>query len=152
VAGYFLDSSALVKRYVLEPGSSWVRGLMLAAAGHDLFVARITGVEVVAALLRHNPPLAVNDLARALAQFQRDFRKRLHCLSIDRSLVARAMLLAAKHRLRGYDAVQLAAGVMARRRTAEQGMPDPNFVSADDQLNQAAGDEGFSVDNPNALP
>jgi predicted nucleic acid-binding protein len=152
VASYFLDSSALVKRYVLEPGTTWVRGLMLPGAGHDLFVARVTGAEVVAALLRHQPPLAADDLARALAHFQRDFRKRLQCLSIDRHLVAQAMLLAARHRLRGYDAIQLAAAVVARGRTTEQALLEPVFVSADDELNHAASDEGFPVDNPNSHP
>jgi predicted nucleic acid-binding protein len=52
VAGYFVDSSALVKRYVHETGSVWLSGLVASAAGNDIYIARITTVEVVAALTR----------------------------------------------------------------------------------------------------
>ena len=52
MAGYFVDSSALVKRYVHETGSVWLSGLVASAAGNDIYIARITTVEVVAALTR----------------------------------------------------------------------------------------------------
>lgn len=46
------DSSALVKRYVSETGSVWVEGRFAPSAGHTVFVAAITGVEIVAAITR----------------------------------------------------------------------------------------------------
>jgi uncharacterized protein len=49
---YFFDSSALVKRYVPEPGTGWIQSLAMAGAGHQIFVARITWVEVLSALAR----------------------------------------------------------------------------------------------------
>lgn len=49
---YYFDSSALVKRYVAETGTAWVTGLMDPAAGNLLYVARLTGVEVVSAFAR----------------------------------------------------------------------------------------------------
>ena len=52
MAGYFVDSSALVKRYVQETGSMWLSDLVSPAAGHDIYIARITTVEVIAALIR----------------------------------------------------------------------------------------------------
>jgi len=52
VAAYFLDASALVKRYVTEKGTPWVTGLLDPAARNRLYVARITGVEITAALTR----------------------------------------------------------------------------------------------------
>lgn len=52
MADYFLDSSALVKRYVQETGTAWVRGLTRRNARHDLYVARITAVEVTSAIAR----------------------------------------------------------------------------------------------------
>lgn len=36
MAVYVVDSSALVKRYVRENGTAWVRGLTDPAAGHTL--------------------------------------------------------------------------------------------------------------------
>jgi len=52
MASYFLDSSGLVKRYVAEVGTAWVSSLMDPATGNLLYVARVTGVEVVSALTR----------------------------------------------------------------------------------------------------
>ena len=53
---YYFDASALVKYYVPEPGSAWVRQLLdarepaRAQALHLIFVAEITRVEVAAGL------------------------------------------------------------------------------------------------------
>ena len=47
MVGYFVDSSALVKRYVNETGSVWLSGLVAPAAGNDIYIARITTVEVI---------------------------------------------------------------------------------------------------------
>jgi predicted nucleic acid-binding protein len=152
VAAYYLDSSAVVKRYVRELGSTWVRSLMARAAGHNLILARITGVEVVAALIRHSPPLPPPDLARALARFQRHFQNRFQLIPINRNLIAQAMLLAVRHRLRGYDAVQLASALEARARQAARGQPAPVFVSADANLNAAATTESLAVDDPTTHP
>ena len=52
MAGHFVDSSALVKRYVNETGSVWLSGLVAPVAGNDIYIARITTVEVLAALTR----------------------------------------------------------------------------------------------------
>jgi predicted nucleic acid-binding protein len=49
MAGYFVDSSALVKRYVQEDGTSWVRRLTRRSARNPIYLARITAVEVTAA-------------------------------------------------------------------------------------------------------
>jgi predicted nucleic acid-binding protein len=36
MAVYYLDTSALVKRYARESGTAWVLNLTTLAAGHDL--------------------------------------------------------------------------------------------------------------------
>jgi predicted nucleic acid-binding protein len=152
VASFFLDSSALVKRYVVEAGSAWVRGLTARGVGHDLFLARITGVEVVSALVRHVPPLPAADLSYAITLFQHDLRNRFRLVAINQRVLREAMGLAAQHRLRGYDAVQLAAALEAHNRASALGLPVPIMVSADVNLNAAAAAEGFMVDNPNHHP
>ena len=40
MAAYYLDTSALVKRYAREQGSSWIGTLMDPAQGHDLYTVR----------------------------------------------------------------------------------------------------------------
>ena len=49
---YYFDSSALVKRYISERGTAWVLGITDPGAGNIIFVARITAVEVVSAIMR----------------------------------------------------------------------------------------------------
>lgn len=52
MTAYFVDSSALVKRYVPETGSAWIQALSAQETGNSLFIARITWVEVLSALAR----------------------------------------------------------------------------------------------------
>lgn len=47
---YYADSSALVKRYVSEPGSAWVQGICDPIAGHVIALAHLGLVEIAAAL------------------------------------------------------------------------------------------------------
>jgi hypothetical protein len=115
-------------------------------------MARITGVEVVSALVRHVPPFAPPDLATALAHFRSHFRNRFRLVAIDRALIRQAMILAFMHQLRGYDAVQLAVARRARVDHLAKGLPAPIVVSADAALNAAAVQEGFLVEDPNAHP
>lgn len=49
---YYLDSSALVKRYVTETGSPWLRAQLSASVRNPVVIARITWVEVLTALAR----------------------------------------------------------------------------------------------------
>lgn len=46
---YYLDSSALVKRYLVELGTVWLRTLIDPAAGNTIIVSEIALVEVAAA-------------------------------------------------------------------------------------------------------
>lgn len=48
----YLDTSALIKRYVQEDGTNWVINLTSPTTGHDLYIVRLTGPEVSAALFR----------------------------------------------------------------------------------------------------
>ncbi len=62
MAVYFVDSSALVKRYVREAGTSWVRRLTRQGTSNYIYLARITVVEVLCdrspAERRHGPSCA----------------------------------------------------------------------------------------------
>jgi hypothetical protein len=62
------------------------------------------------------------------------------------------MLLAEKHGLRGYDAMQLAASLEVHVRYVAAGLPAVTCVSADTELNAAAIAEGLPIDDPNAHP
>lgn len=74
----FCDSSAPVKCYVQEQGSAWMRTLLDPPAGHHLYVASITGVEVIAVVTRRlrRGDMVATDGAAAVAQFRHDFAQR----------------------------------------------------------------------------
>jgi len=154
VAAYFFDSSAVVKRYVREIGTVWVLSITAPTAGHFIYVADITGVEVVSAITRQarHGALAPTDAATALMQFRHDFAHQYHTVDITSTLIARAMAVAETHALRGYDAVQCAAALVIHSHRQTLGMPLLTLVSADAALNTAATSEGLQVDNPNAHP
>jgi uncharacterized protein len=149
VADYFLDSSAIVKRYVLETGTAWVRTLAAPATGNFLYLARITEVEVASALARRRgqPGLSVAQARGALGLFRQDFAQDYRIAEMTVPLLRQAALLADVHALRGYDAVQLAAALDVRLQ-----VPTLILVSADDELNAAATAEGLPVENPNMHP
>jgi predicted nucleic acid-binding protein len=151
VTVYFCDSSVLVKCYVQEHGSAWMRSLLDSTAGHHLYLAAITGVEVIAAVTRRlrRGDMAATDSAAAVAQFRQDFTRRYRLIDLTQPLVARAMTLAETHSLRGYDAVQLATAVEVHMRGLALGLPPLPLVSADGELNMAARAEGLMVEDPN---
>ena len=148
---YLLDSSALVKRYVPETGSLWVQGITDPAATNMLYVARISGAEVVSAVTRRQRrgQITAPDAAVALDAFHRDFPAGYLILEITADSVALAMNMAERHGLRGYDAVQLAAALELRDQCRLLGLLEPTLVAADTELNLAAAAEGLMVDNPN---
>jgi uncharacterized protein len=151
VAVYFFDSSAIVKRYVEETGTDWVVGITNPEEGESIYVARLTGAEVVSAIARRGRggDISQDDVTRAIADFRYDFARAYHVLEITSALITRAMSLAENHALRGYDAVQLAAVLEVNDRCLDLSIPAPTLVSADKALNAAAGAEGLVVDDPN---
>ncbi len=150
MAVYFLDTSALAKRYVSEKGSPWIIGLTAPISGNRIYIARITGAEVVSALARRHQgkSLSSADFAIALADFQHDFAANYRIVEITAPLVAHAMTLAEAYILRGYDAVQLAAAISVYQMRLAQGLTPLALISADTRLNNAAMKEGLTVDNP----
>ena len=52
MALYYLDTSALVKRYVREVGTAWVTALTDPRSGNTIATGRLTGPEAIAALYR----------------------------------------------------------------------------------------------------
>ncbi|MBI4602661.1 MAG: type II toxin-antitoxin system VapC family toxin [Planctomycetes bacterium] len=111
MAVFFVDSSALAKRYVREAGSSWLRSVLSPAAGNETYVARITGVELVAGMTRRERggSLTRADATTAPAAVRADLASEYLVVELTEALLERAMILAEKHGLRGYDAVQLSA-------------------------------------------
>ena len=54
VDAYFLDTSALVKKYMAERGSTWIETLTDAESDNTIILARVTWVETLSAFTRLN--------------------------------------------------------------------------------------------------
>jgi hypothetical protein len=65
VSAFFLDSSALAKRYVSEPGSAWIQAITTPEAHHQIVIARIAWVEVLSALARRQREVSLPSAAAA---------------------------------------------------------------------------------------
>ncbi|MDJ1173823.1 type II toxin-antitoxin system VapC family toxin [Roseofilum capinflatum] len=151
---YFLDSSALVKRYLNEIGSTWVVRLCDRSLNHELFVVAITAVEVIAAITRRSRggSISISDATLARDQFRFDLHNQYQVIEITEIIINSAMTLSETYGLRGYDAIQLAAGCAVHSACITNQLPALIFVSADHELNLAAASEGLRVENPNAYP
>jgi predicted nucleic acid-binding protein len=151
---YFYDSSALVKRYLPEIGTAWVRATIRQSLPTDVYIAYVTGPEVMAAFARklRSDEISAVDYNTATNTFVRHFRHQYVRLHLSLTVVHKAMDLTKKHRLRGYDAVQLATALILRDFFQKHRVTDLTFVSADNKLCQAATAEGLLIENPNNYP
>ena len=134
----YLDASALVKRYVQEPGSEEVIAFLDQA--QRWATAAITKVEVAAALakaVRMNM-LSPDEGETAWQAFLADWPF-LDEISVTSPLLGTAASLAWEHHLRGYDATHLAAALLLH-----QFLQTPVYmVSYDRALREAAQKEGL---------
>lgn len=151
MAYYFFDSSAIVKRYTSEIGTGWVISISDPIAGNFIYLASITGVEVVSAITRQvlASRITRTDAANEIAKFRHDFINQYRVVEISTALINRAMSLAEAHALRGYDAVQLAALLIVNDENIAFGLSTLTLISADAALNSAATAEGLTVEDPN---
>lgn len=151
---YFFDSSALVKRFAQEQGSAFVRSLLRPSAKNRLYAARISEVEVCAALTRRKRANTINagHAARGLRRLRHDLPRRFTQVAIGEGIIVEASRLAETFALRGYDAVQLAAAMAANNERVSNGLSPLILVSADVELNNAARAEGFYVEDANKHP
>lgn len=154
MAIYFLDSSALLKRYVVEPGTSWVQSLFGPGAGHRLVIVSISAVEVVAAVARRARAggLSTADASRIISAFRTDVSRDFDLIHTAPPVIDNAMRAAERHGLRGYDAVQLAAALAITAPSLATSAGPITLVSADLELNAAARVEGLLVEDPNTHP
>jgi predicted nucleic acid-binding protein len=155
---FFLDTSAIVRLYVVETGWRWLRDLMRSATGEHasalVCFCDLALPETVSALrqIAQKPDAARRGLSRAAF---RQTVPRVRADLLDDSLLtvlpaSRCMPLAAevveRQEIRGADAVHLAAALTARDTIA--GDAPFAFVSHDQRQCRAAQREGLEVITP----
>ncbi len=104
----YFDTSALVKRYIREPGSEQVRALL---RRHQFLSSVVTPVEIVSALCRRRREgdISANALAALLRRMSSD-RARWEMVQVNISVLERAEeLLQGTTALKTLDAIQVAS-------------------------------------------
>jgi uncharacterized protein len=154
VTPYFVDSSALVKRYVPETGSAWIQALLALQTGNSLFIARITWVEVLSALARREREgsLTPTDRTLIIQRFRSDLNNQYQVIELDAKLAETAGELVEQYPLRAYDAVQLASVNRIQPAFATEQSTSLIFLTSDDRLSAVAQALGLLTDNPNHHP
>lgn len=153
----YVDSSALVKHYVREPGSAGLNAKLNEASLHrpGVFVSVLGYAEILATFarrLRENPRLKrQTELLRK--EFRDDWMFELTLVELAAGVLLFIPSLVDKYPLKCSDAIHLASALWLRdalRLTKEFGPADRSltFVSADKQLNRAASAEGLQVFDP----
>jgi uncharacterized protein len=154
VAAYFLDSSALLKRYLSESGTAWVQALTAKASGNILLISRITSVEILSAIARRQREgsLTSEQTQTLRTIFQQHFTDQYEIVELTPTLTTLAGELCARQSLRAYDAVQLASALTILPIIAQSPENFLTFLTADDRLLRAAQLEHLQADNPNLHP
>jgi predicted nucleic acid-binding protein len=134
---YFLDTSALVKRYVAEPGSAMVRGLF--SRKRKVAVSRLAFAEVIAAAARRRREGTLSGPVheRIVGRLADDLSN-LIVVEVRQASLYDVPGLCDRHPLRAYDAVQLSAALVLRRTSSAI-----DFWTTDRTLRLAALGEGL---------
>jgi uncharacterized protein len=147
---FFVDTSAIAKRYIPEIGSLWVRNWIKPQVGNDIIISALTTVEFVSVARRREREGFIS--AQDRVAFQNDFLLHVESeyivIALDDRTLTLARDLLAKYQLRALDSLQLASAI----RSARAFQTLPTFVSADTHLLQAAAAEGLPTDDPNTHP
>lgn len=158
MGAFFLDTSALVKLYLPEKGSIWMRKQGQIDTDFTIAISQATLVEAVATFSRKAREL---DAAQRITIEERDrlimlFREHVHTSyyvkKVTADIYTQAGNLCRMYPLRAYDAIQLACAQDTRQELLDEGALAPVFVTADNKLLEIAVAEGFSVENPNDHP
>ncbi len=146
----YVDTSALVKRYVGEAGTIWVRRLLVRPVRQGIYTAVLAQPEALSALQRkvRDRTLAAAEAQRLARRVQRHFARHYRLVAITPARVTQANTLVQTYPLRAYDALHLACALAVRETLQQYGLPPPLFVAADAALLAAASAAGLPVDNP----
>ena len=150
LALHYLDTSALVKLYINEPGTTLMLRLADPAAGHQFAILAITEVEFRSAVRRREREGDIEtDLAKQLlSAFAVHLGTAFLRQPLNDALLDTAGSIVDRHALRAYDALQLAGCLML----GSASVTNPVFVCSDNHLLRAAQAEGLDTLDPIQRP
>jgi predicted nucleic acid-binding protein len=147
----YFDTSALVKRYVAEEGSQWIKTLFAPPINLIAFTSQLTVVETTCAFSRRmrEGDLSSEDYEKLLTAFNYDVTYRHIVADVTQTTIETACDLAGIHPLRAYDAIHLATALLINRELIKNSRHPLTFVCADNRLIDIAKTENLHTENPN---
>jgi hypothetical protein len=144
-ATYYLDTSALVKRYHPERGTGYL-DTVFAEPDATFIIASITIAELTSAIVRKHEEgdISRESLLLTLSKFSEELITDFWILDIERQHIHDAQQLILRHRLRTLDSLQLSLLLVTRGLS-------PVFLCSDTRLLAAAKAEGITVQDPSAF-
>jgi predicted nucleic acid-binding protein len=132
LSAFFVDTSALAKRHIIETGSTWVRNWIHPRSGNIIVMSALVIVELSSLLMRRERSGSISTLrrTRALNNFLLHAESEYLVMELDRDVLTEARSLLIKHPLRALDALHLAPAVVAERDLGVK----LTFVTADPNL------------------
>ena len=136
----YFDTSALIKRFIEEPGSNRVDRVL--ARDPILATSKVAYAEVHAGLARKLREKALTTAAyrKTSRAFDGDWRAYVRVDLVD-ALLLSVRDLVRRHPLRGFDAIHLASALRLQEQLGEE----VRIIACDDRLLTAAREEGLQT-------
>ena len=151
MAVFYLDTSALVKRYRTEEGTEFIDTLFrkIEKSEDRLATSFFSALEFISALRRllKGEQITQEAFFDSTARFVADLEKYFIISSVDDTVVSRSLSLIIKHAIKTADAIQLSS-VLHLKEVSAESREELLFVVDDEELSHAAQDEVLTVLNP----
>ena len=147
---FYVDTSALVKRYRTEQGTGVVEALLSDLLPEDrLFLSFLSVIELTSGILRlaRGRQLREETASEILARFRGDIRTLFKIWPLNEEVAADALSTVEEHRLRSADAIHLAT---AHKIASLVSGTTVVMVSSDQELLDAAHATGIAILDPRA--
>ncbi len=135
----FLDSSALVKRYVEEEGTKLVDELWEKA--EEVATSVVAFAEVISAFSRKSREgiLTQKELIEIIYEFKEDYSRMIHVpITLELNKIIERLLVS--YSLKGFDAIHLASALILKVE-----FPETVFLCFDKALNKTARKENLKL-------
>jgi uncharacterized protein len=148
---FYLDASALAKRYIPENGSAQVDAILDTVPANRICVLNIGTGEVISILVRKRNARIIStaDFGEAVAAFDIEFVRSRQITKVPASnrLVVSSFPLIVAHSINSTDAIALKSALLIARKLRAAG-DDLVLVASDLRLLRAAQAEGLTTFNP----
>jgi uncharacterized protein len=124
---FYMDTSAVAKRYITEIGSAWIQAITDPVAGNQILVCDLTPIEFASILARRlrEGRMTSPDIMRVEANYQFHHTHEYWVSQLSDDIMTLARQLLYRQTLRALDSIHLACALETARTTGIQ----PTFVS-----------------------